>query len=459
MLGNIVSKINGIVWNPGLVALLLIAGLYFSFRTRFVQVRKFSAMLKSLFSKKEGNQGISSFEAFCIALSGRVGTGNIVGVATAIAFGGPGSVFWMWVVAFFGASTAFVESTLAQIYKFPHHTGFRGGPFSFIEHGLGKRWIGLLFAGVTILSCGFFLTTVQANGVSSAIKNAFPVTPLVSGIVMAAILGLVIIGGVKRIAKTASIITPLMAVGYIVMSLVVIAFHIREVPEILASIFTNAFGIHPVCGGIIGSTIAMGVKRGIFSNEAGQGTGAIVSAATDVPHPAQQGLAQAFSVYVDTLLVCTATALMILSSGTYNILSSTGEMLYAGAPELGNNYVGYTQSAVDSVFTGFGSQFVSIAMVFFAFSTIMAYYFYSETSIIYLFRGHSGKGEKIAIRAFQALMLVAVIFGSVKEADVVWQLGDIGVGLMAWFTVISILILCPKAINALKEFEKAAPRK
>ena len=155
MLGNIVSKINGIVWNPGLVALLLIAGLYFSFRTRFVQVRKFSAMLKSLFSKKEGNQGISSFEAFCIALSGRVGTGNIVGVATAIAFGGPGSVFWMWVVAFFGASTAFVESTLAQIYKFPHHTGYRGGPFSFIEHGLGKRWIGLLFAGVTILSCGF----------------------------------------------------------------------------------------------------------------------------------------------------------------------------------------------------------------------------------------------------------------------------------------------------------------
>ena len=365
----------------------------------------------------------------------------------------------MWVVAFFGASTAFVESTLAQIYKFPHHTGYRGGPFSFIEHGLGKRWIGLLFAGVTILSCGFFLTTVQANGVSSAIKNAFPVTPLVSGIVMAAILGLVIIGGIKRIAKTASIITPLMAVGYIVMSLVVIASHIREVPEILASIFTNAFGIHPVCGGIIGSTIAMGVKRGIFSNEAGQGTGAIVSAATDVPHPAQQGLAQAFSVYVDTLLVCTATALMILSSGTYNILSSTGEMLYAGAPELGNNYVGYTQSAVDSVFTGFGSQFVSIAMVFFAFSTIMAYYFYSETSIIYLFRGHSGKGEKIAIRAFQALMLVAVIFGSVKEADVVWQLGDIGVGLMAWFTVISILILCPKAINALKEFEKAAPRK
>ena len=197
----------------------------------------------------------------------------------------------------------------------------------------------------------------------------------------------------------------------------------------------------------------MGVKRGIFSNEAGQGTGAIVSAATDVRYPAQQGLAQAFSVYVDTLLVCTATALMILCSGTYNILGSNGELLYAGAPELANNYVNYTQSAVDSVFSGFGSQFVSIAMVFFAFSTIMAYYFYAESSIIYLFNNREGKGEHVAIRVFQTLMLVSVVFGAVREADLIWQLGDIGVGLMAWFTVISILLLCPKAIKALREFE------
>ena len=411
MLEKIVSQVNDIVWNPGLVVLLIAAGLYFSVRTRFVQVRRFKLMLKSLFSKKEGAKGISSFEAFCIALSGRVGTGNIVGVATAIAFGGPGAVFWMWVVAFFGASTAFVESTLAQIYKFPHHSGYRGGPFSFIEHGLGKKWLGIAFAAITVLACGFFLTTVQSNGVSSAIKNAFPVAPLTSGIALAVILGLVIFGGVKRIARVASIVTPFMALGYILMSLVVIGFHIQDVPAVFASIVTNAFGINPICGGIIGSTIAMGVKRGIFSNEAGQGTGAIVSAATDVPHPAQQGLAQALN---------------------------------------------YTQSAVDTVFKGFGSQFVSIAMVFFAFSTIMAYYFYAETSIIYLFRGREGKGEKVAIRIFQVLMLAAVVFGAVREADVVWQLGDIGVGLMAWFTVIAILILCPKAIKALKEFEKVA---
>ena len=450
-----VSTLNDIVWNPGLVVLLLAAGLYFSVRTRMVQVRRFGLMIRSLFGKKkvDGN-GITSFEAFCIALSGRVGTGNIVGVATAIAFGGPGAVFWMWVVAFFGASTAFVESTLAQIYKFPHKTGYRGGPFSFIENGLGKRWLGIVFAAITILSCGFFLVTVQSNGASMALQNAFPVPPLATGIGLAVLMGVVVIGGVQRIAKVASIVTPFMAFGYILMSLVVVAFHIQDVPAVFASIFTNAFGINPVAGGIIGSTIAMGVKRGIFSNEAGQGTGAIVSAAADVEHPAQQGLAQAFSVYVDTLLVCTATALMILTSGTYNIIdSATGEMLLANAPELGNNYAAFTQSAVDTVFAGFGSRFVSIAMVFFAFSTIMAYYFYAETGILYLFHGKSTRREKLVVRLFQALMIGAVVFGAVREADLVWTLGDIGVGLMAWGTVVSILILCPKAIKALKEFE------
>lgn len=452
---KVVSFVNEIVWNPALVVLLLAAGLFFSIRTRFVQVRRFGLMLRSLFGKKSGGHGgISSFEAFCIALSGRVGTGNIVGVATAIAFGGPGAVFWMWVVAFLGASTAFVESTLSQIYKFSHSSGYRGGPFSFIEAGLGKRVLGVIFAVITVLSCGLFLTTVQSNGVSMAMSNAFPVPPLTTGIVLAVILGVVVIGGVKRIAKVASVITPVMAFGYIVMSLVVVAFHIQDVPAVLGSIVTNAFGINPVCGGIIGSTIAMGVKRGIFSNEAGQGTGAIVSAAADVDHPARQGLAQAFSVYVDTLLVCTATALMILTSGTYNIIdSATGEMLLANAPELGNNYAAFTQSAVDTVFAGFGSRFVSIAMVFFAFSTIMAYYFYAETGILYLFHGKSTRREKLVVRLFQALMIGAVVFGAVREADLVWTLGDIGVGLMAWGTVVSILILCPKAIKALKEFE------
>ncbi|MBP5398496.1 MAG: alanine:cation symporter family protein [Bacteroidales bacterium] len=455
MFEKVVSTLNSIIWNPALVGLLICAGLYFSFRTRFVQIRRFSMMLKSLFTKMsvDGN-GISSFQAFCLALSGRVGTGNIVGVATAIAFGGPGAVFWMWVVAFLGASTAFVESTLAQIYRFPHKSGFRGGPFSIIDYGLGLRWLGVIVAFITVISCGVFLTTVQTNGAASAALNAFSVSPWISGVVLAVLLALVVIGGVKRIARVAAWITPFMALGYILMAIVVIIAHHESIPAVFASIFTNAFGIHPVCGGIIGSTIAMGVKRGIFSNEAGQGTGAIVSAAADVPHPAQQGLSISFSVYVDTLLVCTATALMILSSGTYNILDSkTGEILYSGAPELANNYVNYTQSAVDTVFAGFGSQFVSVAMIFFVFSTLIAYYFYAESGILYLFRGRDHRYEQIAVRILQGIMLAAAVFGAINEADLIWQLGDIGVGLMAWLTVISILILCPKAVSALKEYE------
>ena len=314
-------------------------------------------------------------------------------------------------------------------------------------------WLGKTFAVITLVACGVFLPTVQSNGASTALSNAFSVSTLASGIGMAVLLGLVVFGGVRRIARVAAIVTPFMALGYMIMAVVVICINIKAVPGIFASIFTNAFGINPVCGGIIGSTIAMGVKRGIFSNEAGQGTGAIVSASADVAHPAQQGLAQAFSVYVDTLLVCTATALMILSSGMYNIFDSAGEMIYAGAPELANNYVSYTQTAVDSVFKGFGGRFVSIAMVFFVFSTVMAYYFYSESSIIYLFRKGKPKAESIAVNILRVITMAAVVFGAVRETDVVWQLGDIGVGLMAWVTVISVLILCPAAIRSLKDYE------
>lgn len=464
MFEKIVSVINDIVWNPLLVVLLVGAGLYFSFRTRFVQVRRFGLMIRSLFAKAETDEngkrhGISSFEAFCIALSGRVGTGNIVGVATAIALGGPGAVFWMWIIAFFGASTAFVESTLAQVFKFHHTTGYRGGPSSYIEHGLGKPAIAILFSILAIVGYGILLPTVQANGVAGALTNSFHLPTLAAGLGMAFLLGLVIIGGIKSISRVASIITPFMALGYIIFSIVIIFQHLDAIPGVMETIVDSALGIQPIAGGILGSTIMMGVKRGIFSNEAGQGSGAMVSAAAAVSHPARQGLAQAFSVYVDTLLVCTATALMILCSGTYNILDAkTGEMLVSNSPELGANYVGFTQAAVDSAFTGFGSAFVSIALVFFAFTTLMAYYFYTESSIIYLFSGRKGseRTESILIWCYRFILLVMVIFGSLREANVVWQLGDIGVGLTAWINVIALLFLCPHAIKALKEYEASS---
>ncbi|MBQ6199047.1 MAG: alanine:cation symporter family protein [Bacteroidales bacterium] len=454
-----VSLINDIVWSPALVVLLVGAGLYFSIRTRFVQVRKLGLMVKSLFAPaqkdKDGRtKGISSFQAFSVALSGRVGTGNIVGVATAIAMGGPGAVFWMWIIAFLGASTAFVESTLAQLYNFPHSSGLRGGPACYIEKGLKCKWLAVLFAVLTLFGYGLLLATVQSNGVTNALGNSFSIPPLWCGLGLAFLLALVIVGGIKSIAKVASVVTPFMALGYIVLTVVVVARHWDMVPSVFNAIFTGALGIKPVAGGILGSTIMMGVKRGIFSNEAGQGGGAIVSASASVSHPAKQGLAQAFSVYVDTILICTGTALMILCSGTYNIFDAkTGEMLEAVAPELGGNYVGYTQAAVDSVLSGIGGGFVSIALVFFVFTTLMAYYFYGESSIMYIFQGKP-RGEKAAIWCFRTGLLLMTVFGALKEANVIWQLGDIGVGVTAWINVIALLLLCPQAIKALREFEK-----
>ena len=456
---KIVSAINSIVWSPALVVLLVGAGLYFTFKTRFVQLRRIGLMVRLLFRKKdkqEQSKGVSSFEAFCIALSGRVGTGNIVGVATAIALGGPGAVFWMWIIAFFGSSTAFVESTLAQIYKFFHKGSYRGGPACYIEKGLKSPWLAVIFALFTIVGCGMLLTTVQANGMSTAAYNSFGISPWVSGLVLALLIGLVIVGGIKRIAKAASLITPFMAGAYILISFIVLAFNWRSVPGLLSMIVQNALGINPLCGGILGSTIMMGVKRGLFSNEAGQGTGAIPSASADVKHPAEQGLVQAFSVYVDTLLVCTATALMILSAGTFNILGPSGEMLLENSPELGANYVGFTQAAIDSVMGGMGSAFVSIALSFFVFTTIMAYYFDSESSIMYLCSrkaGFSPRKERFLIRLLQVCVLSAIVFGAVKEANLVWTLGDIGVGIMAWVNVVSIVLLAPKAFAALKDYE------
>lgn len=445
-LEQFVDAVNAVVWSPALIVLLIGAGLYFSLRTRFVQVRKLPLMVRLLFSKNKNadGKGVSSFEAFCLALSGRVGTGNIVGVATAIAIGGPGAVFWMWVIAFIGASTAFIESTLAQLYKFPHANGWRGGPYSYIERGLGQRWLGILFAILTVIGYGVLLAAVQTNGTAGAFENAFGIPPLWSGAGVVLLLILVTIGGLRRIAKVASVITPFMAIAYVLMAIIVICAHIDTVPGALALIFRSAFGADPVFGGMVGSAIAMGVKRGLFSNEAGQGGGAIVSASASVDQSAKQGLVQAFSVYIDTLLVCTATALMILCTGTYTT-------------DMGGNYVAYTQTAIDTVFSGFGSGFVAIALAFFAFTTLMAYYFYAESSLSYLFetRGHNGtKGERIALWIYRGFLFAAVLGGACTQATTAWTIGDIGVGITTWINVIALLILCPQALKALKGLEK-----
>ena len=457
---DIVDILNRIIWSPVLVILLVGAGLYFTVRTRCVQVRKFPLMFRLLFGsalKKQANDSLSSFQAFFVALAGRVGTGNIVGVATAIALGGPGSVFWMWVVAFFGAATAFTESTLANKYQFEYKGKLRGGPTAYILKGLHSPGLATLFAILTILGYGMLLVLVQANGLSTAFENSFDVNPLWTGIALAFVLGMVIIGGVTRIAKVATRVCPFMAIVYILVAIVILIANIEVIPSMFGLIFSSAFGANSIFGGMCGSAVSMGVKRGLFSNEAGQGGGAIVSAAAKVEHPAQQGLVQAFSVYIDTLLVCTATALMILCTGQYNVFDASGNIIAGYAPELGNNYVAFTQSAIDTVFNGFGGKFVTIALAFFAFTTIMAFYFYAESSFVFLFSKSDGLGnrnEKLFLNLYRDIFLLVVVAGAVIVSDTVWKMGDIGLGLTVWLNVITLLILFPEALALLRDFEK-----
>ena len=389
-----------------------------------------------------------------MALSGRVGTGNIVGVATAIGYGGPGAIVWMWIIAFLGAGSAFAEATLAQIYKEYHKGEYRGGPAYYIEKGLNARWLGVVFAVCAVVACGVFLPPVQANGIAISFANTLSVNHAWIGVAVALLIGFVVIGGVKRIASVAQIAAPFMAVIYIILSLVILIVHASEVPAVFGDMVRSAFGMNEVLGGILGSTIAWGVKRGIYSNEAGQGTAPIVAAAAKVTHPVKQGLVQAFSVYVDTLLVCTATAVMILACKTYNVFGADGSLLYTSTvAQLGEPDVSYTTAAINTLLGAkIGGLVVSIALFFFAFTTIMAYYYYAETNLVYLFG--KGRKEHVLIWVLRVLLILAVFYGSVNKASMIWSLGDIGVGAMAWINIVAILLLSMIPFKALRSYER-----
>ncbi|MBD8490734.1 alanine:cation symporter family protein [Echinicola sp. CAU 1574] len=447
---EVIEAINGLVWSNALIVLCLATGIYFSIRTGFLQVSYLKEMVRLLFKGESSEKGVSSFQAFAIAISGRVGTGNIAGVATAIAMGGPGAIFWMWVIAFLGAASAFVESTLGQIYKEVNDGQYRGGPAYYIEKGLGVKWYALLFAFATILSTALFMPGVQSNSIALSMQNAFDVPVTYTGIGITLVLGLIIIGGVKRISKVAEVVIPFMAAAYILMAVVIISMNITEVPTILTLIVKSAFNMEAAFSGVFGMAIAWGVKRGIYSNEAGQGTAPHAAAAAEVSHPVKQGLVQAFSVYVDTLFVCTATALMILFTGQYNVINPDGGFLIENLPgvEIGPEY---TQYAVATHFPDLGRGFIAISLLFFAFTTIMAYYYIAETNLSYLNRT---KHFPWAIWALRVLILVATFYGAIRTAEVAWMMGDIGVGVMAWLNVVAILLLGRPALLALKDYQR-----
>lgn len=441
------SFINSIIWSDALVFLCIATGVYFSVTTRFLQLRYIREMVRLLFDGKSSKEGVSSFQAFTIAISGRVGTGNIVGVATAIAMGGPGAVFWMWTIAFLGAGSAFIEATLGQIYKVVKDGQFRGGPAYYIEKGLGVKWYAMLFAIATILSTALFLPGVQSNSIALSMFTAFEVPVWITGSVITLLLGLIIFGGVKRIGRVAEIVVPFMAGGYILMGLVIIGLNITEVPAVFGLIFRSAFDLEPLFGGIFGMAVSWGVKRGIYSNEAGQGTAPHAAAAAEVTHPVKQGLVQAFSVYIDTIFVCTTTALIILFTGQYNVENPDGGFIVENIPNVGPG--AFTGMAISTHFPAIGNGFVALALLFFAFTTIMAYYYIAETNLSYLNKKGTSKwflgGLRIAIMA-------ATFYGTVKSAELAWTFGDIGVGLMAWINLIAILLLRKPALLAFKDY-------
>ncbi len=433
---NILDSVNSILGYL-LIILLPATAVWFTLKTRGAQFRMIGEMIREL--GRSGNRttkgaGVSSFQAFTISIASRVGTGNLAGVATAIAIGGPGAVFWMWIVALLGGANAFVESTLAQLFKSRGEGSFVGGPAYYIQKGLGKRWFAGLFAVLLIFTFGFAFNSVQSNTISSAYQTAFGIEPLYSGIVITLFTLFLIFGGIQRIAKFSQSVVPIMAIVYLLTALVVIILRIDRIPEVFHTIISNAFGWEQAMGGGIGAAIEMGVKRGLFSNEAGMGSAPNVAATADVSHPVKQGLIQSLSVYTDTLVICSCTAFIILCSGIYG----GGE--YSG--------IELTQQSLVQEVGAWGSSFIAVIILFFAFTSIIGNYYYGESNVLFLTR------NKLVMQIFRCIVGFMVMFGSVAQLNVVWGFADVTMSLMTICNLVAIVLLGRYAVLCLKDYQE-----
>ena len=436
ILNSWISAINDVLWSYILIIMLLGCAIWFTFKTRFVQFRMIKEMIKLLGDStektKNGEKHISSFQAFAVSLASRVGTGNLAGVATAIAVGGPGAVFWMWIIALLGASSAFVESTLAQLYKRRGKDSFIGGPAYYMERGLGLRWMGVFFAVFISITFGFAFNSVQSNTICAAWEGAFGFDHRIIGGILTVLTILIIFGGIQRIAKVSSIIVPVMALGYVALALGIVLFNIGKLPAVLELIINNAFGWEQAIGGSIGAALMQGIKRGLFSNEAGMGSAPNVAATADVSHPVKQGLIQTLGVFTDTLIICTCTAFIIL---------------FSGAPLDGSvNGVQLTQHALTNEVGSVGSIFVAIAILLFAFSSIIGNYYYGEANIRFVTQ------KKSVLFTYRLLVGGMVMFGALASLDLAWSLADITMGLMTICNLIAISLLSRQAFLLLKDY-------
>ncbi len=436
VLASATGAVNGLLWNHILIYLLVFAGFLFTVRLGFIQFRRLGHGFRSVMHGRETEHGISSFQVFCTSMAARVGTGNMAGIAVAIVGGGPGAIFWMWVIALLGMSTAFVEATLAQLFKVEDDEGFyRGGPAFYMEKGLGQRWMGILFSIFLIISFGFVFNAVQANTIAGAIGDAFGIDKLMLGLVMVAATAFIIVGGMKKVAHASEVIVPIMAVVYLAVALVVVFLNLGKVPAALALIIESAFGLEQFAGGALGALI-IGAKRGLFSNEAGMGSAASVAASANPnpKHPASQGFIQMTGVFVDTLVICTASAAIILLSG---VLDNPGDA----------QGIGLLQLALTNELGGWASYFVAFAIILFSFSSIIANYSYAENNIMFL-NGNTHKG----LMLFRIAVLGMVLFGSLAKVAVVWDLADASMGMMALVNIVAILGLSGLAVKLAKDY-------
>lgn len=446
ILNTIIDSLNNILWSYILIAALIGCAVWFTYKSKFVQFRMIGKMVSLLAeggskkisgnkkeADKDGVKHISSFEAFAVSLASRIGTGNLAGVATAIAVGGPGAVFWMWLMALLGAASAFVESTLAQLYKEKGKDSFIGGPAYYMEKGLKKRWMSVLFTILITITFGFALNSVQSNTIGDAFELAFGIEDSTMGIVVSILTLLIIFGGIQRIAKVSSVVVPIMALGYIVIAIFVIGANITKLPMVLDMIISNAFGWEQVAGGGVGAAIMQGMKRGLFSNEAGMGSAPNAAATADTSHPVQQGLIQALGVFTDTLIVCSCTAVIIL---------------FSGAPLDGSiNGIQLTQHALINEIGSVGGIFIAVALFFFAFSSILGNYYYGEANILYITK------NKNVMTIYRILVVAIVYIGSIITLDTAWKMADLTMALMALCNLVAIVLLGKYAFRLLDDYK------
>lgn len=436
VLQNIINAVNDVLWTYVLIAMLIGCAVYFTWRTRFVQFRNLREMLRLLTESapksNDGTRQVSSFQAFAVSIASRVGTGNLAGVATAIAVGGAGAVFWMWLIALLGSVNAFVESTLAQLYKRKDKDSFIGGPAYYMQYGLGKRWMGILFAVLIAITFGFAFNSVQSNTICAAWEHAFGIDHTWMGIGLTVTTLVIIFGGIHRIATVSSWLVPIMAVSYIILALGIVIYNITEIPAVLGHIVRSAFGWEQAIGGGMGAAVMQGIKRGLFSNEAGMGSAPNVAATATVSHPVKQGFIQALGVFTDTLVICTCTAFIILVSNP--------------SPDASLNGIQLTQAAFTEQVGSLGSVFVAIAILLFAFSSIIGNYYYGESNIRFISR------SPIYLWIYRVLVGAMVMCGAVMSLDLAWSLADVTMGLMTICNLIAIVLLSRQVLWLLRDY-------